>query len=191
MTLLEQLARSVRSGRLVTYMVNWQTPRTYPTLTATDIAAAEARLGFVLPDLLRDIYMTISNGGFGPGYGLLGLRGGAGEPVGNDVYNAIDLYEGFRAQQQSPRWPEGLLPICYWGCEIYSCLDCAGPGAPVMAFDPNQKGDGPWRSDCKLHVNSFSEWLSKWLNDEDLWWGMPLTGEPKFGFEESESAQTH
>jgi hypothetical protein len=176
-TLLEQLAQSVRSGRLVTYMVEWQRTRTYPLATAGDIAAAEARLGFALPALLRDIYMTISNGGFGPGYGLLGIQGGACNSIGQRKVNAIDLYEDFRAPQGSPRWPERLLPICHWGCAIYSCLDCSLPDAPVMAFEPNGEDDGPWRCDCRLHVASFAEWLAMWLRDEDLWESMQSIGE--------------
>jgi hypothetical protein len=29
-----------------------------------------------------------------------------------------------------------ILPICTWGCGIYSCLDCAKPEAPVSTFNP-------------------------------------------------------
>ncbi len=183
-SLLEELAESIRSDRLVTYMVGWQKPKVYPPANASQIAVAEARLGFTLPVLLHDIYARIANGGFGPGYGLLGIEGGAGEPIGQRTYNAIDLYEAFRARRESPPWPKKLLPICHWGCEIYSCIDCALPDAPVMALDPNRHGAGPWRCDCVLHVKSFAEWLQRWLDGEDLWRSMPLTGEPKFWFEE-------
>jgi|GEM_PF-2408307 len=44
--------------------------------TEEQVQVAEARLGQILPSLLRDIYLQIGNGGFGPTYGLHGLENG-------------------------------------------------------------------------------------------------------------------
>ena len=44
-------------------------------LPETVIAGVEESLGFRLQPLLRRVYGEIANGGFGPGYGILGLRG--------------------------------------------------------------------------------------------------------------------
>ncbi|NNE83748.1 MAG: SMI1/KNR4 family protein [Alphaproteobacteria bacterium] len=38
-----------------------------------DIASAEKRLGFPLPDDFKHLYSAIANGGFGPGSGLIPL----------------------------------------------------------------------------------------------------------------------
>jgi hypothetical protein len=42
-------------------------------VSPTDIASAEKRLGFALPDDLKQLYSAIANGGFGPGGGLIPL----------------------------------------------------------------------------------------------------------------------
>jgi hypothetical protein len=41
-----------------------------------DIIATEQRLNFDLPETLRKIYLRVANGGFGPGYGVMGVEGG-------------------------------------------------------------------------------------------------------------------
>src|SRR5436305_15331855 len=48
----------------------------YPPAPASVIESAEKALGFLLPPLLREIYASLANGGFGPAYGLVGLSGG-------------------------------------------------------------------------------------------------------------------
>jgi hypothetical protein len=40
--------------------------------TEQQLAKTEQQLGFLLPPLLRQLYLQIANGGFGPGYGLIG-----------------------------------------------------------------------------------------------------------------------
>src|SRR5690242_515603 len=44
-----------------------------PLATAHDIEQAEAKLGFAIDPLMRRLYTEVGNGGFGPGYGVLGL----------------------------------------------------------------------------------------------------------------------
>ena len=40
------------------------------------VLAAEAVFGYSLPPILRTVYLTVANGGFGPGYGIMGVDGG-------------------------------------------------------------------------------------------------------------------
>src|SRR6476660_8954818 len=52
-------------------------PKIYPPTTDTQLDAAEQTLHLTLPPFLRRLYTEIGNGGFGPGYGLIGVEGGA------------------------------------------------------------------------------------------------------------------
>lgn len=111
-------------------------PKIYPPVTAEEAAAAEEALGFALPPLLKRIYVEIGNGGFGPGYGLYGLSTGLAEGRYPAALEA--LYAALRKEPpegMSP-WPEGLLPVCTWGCAIDSYVDCTKEGFPVSVFNP-------------------------------------------------------
>ena len=44
-----------------------------PPVSESDLVRAEALLGFGLPPLLRQLYLHVGNGGYGPGYGLYPL----------------------------------------------------------------------------------------------------------------------
>src|SRR6478736_10285958 len=57
------------------------------------IDACEKALGFPLPPLLREIYLGIANGGFGPGYGVMGVAGGFTDDQGETI---TSLYQSFR-----------------------------------------------------------------------------------------------
>lgn len=48
----------------------------FPPATAEQIRVTERNLGFALPHMLRDLYLRVANGGFGPGTGLRGVEGG-------------------------------------------------------------------------------------------------------------------
>jgi hypothetical protein len=85
------------------------------------VTRAEQELGFRLPELLARLYCEVANGGFGPGYGLIGLSEG-------QLWNGqsiVDVYKEVRSYVASDwNWPDGLLPICDWGCAILMCVDC-------------------------------------------------------------------
>jgi hypothetical protein len=187
MTILDELARRRRAGTLEAAMDKRPDAQVYPPVSAAQIAAAEASLGFPLPPLLRDIYMTIGNGGFGPGYGLIGIEGGAPMHVAGREWHLADLYRAFRlTPTRNESWAEKLLPVCTWGCTYYSYLDCALPETPVLAFDENSHGHGPWGCAFSLHAASFEDWMERWLNGEDLWKTIGLSGEPIFWLEENQ-----
>jgi hypothetical protein len=86
MRLIDRLALRVRSGRPFTDMSGPLEDSPPPPVGIADIAAAEARLGLAFPQLLRDIYLRVGNGGFGPGYGLFGIE--AIERVLPDIHTA-------------------------------------------------------------------------------------------------------
>jgi hypothetical protein len=48
-----------------------------PPVSEDDLIRAKVRLGFGLPPLLRELYLRVGNGGFGPGYSFYPLDNGA------------------------------------------------------------------------------------------------------------------
>lgn len=165
-------------------MARFISSKVFPPTTSASVAAAETKLGFRLPDLLRDIYTQVANGGFGPGYGLIGLDDGAHDDLGKSI---TDLY--FSYKQRDPDdplwyWPDRLVPICHWGCAVYSCVDCSQPTAPVIYFDPNLHENGQrWDDSFIPHMSSFNKWIEAWLDDVNLWedfsWGASLNRQLK------------
>jgi len=61
--------------------------------SAEAVADAERRLGHRLPPLLRRLYREVANGGFGPGYGILGVAGGHPDDLGMTAANLLDPQE--------------------------------------------------------------------------------------------------
>lgn len=129
------------------------------------LAAAERQLGFGLPPLLRRLYAEVANGGFGPGPGILGVKGGQKNDHGKTVE---DLYaEMLEAVQENRRWiwPPGLLPIVDES-GVYVCVDAAPPHR-VVEFDfeelDEEGHDGGWSRAFRDASPSFEEWLTAWL----------------------------
>lgn len=146
------------------------------TATPDAVAEAEATTGTALPVLLRRLYLEVANGGFGPGYGIVGVADGW-----TDRGDTLpDLYRSFR--RGSPfdawTWPEGLLPFCHLGDGMYACADTARPGSPVVAWDPTGPEEDeevdpaavveipPFDGSEGLSevAPSFEEWLRRWLD---------------------------
>lgn len=134
-----------------------------PPLTPASPAAvqeAEDLLGHRLPLLLRRLYLEIGNGGFGPGYGILGLRGGHGDDY---RHTAVDLYR----QARSGAWgsmPAGLFPICYWGCAIYSFVDCGDREGRMWGWDPNGAPQDDIGKALFPQSMTVREWLARWVH---------------------------
>jgi hypothetical protein len=139
-----------------------------PLATETSIAADEHKLGLTLPSLLKRLYMEIGNGGWGPGYGLLGLTGGMKDDIGHTAVEDYLLRRGRDPDDPDWRWPEGLLPICHWGCAIYSCLNCLPPAPQMIVFDPNVDRSS-WGDAFFPERLKFEEWVNLWADGEDLW----------------------
>jgi hypothetical protein len=102
--------------------------------TPATVAEAEELAGRPLPPLLRRLYLEVGNGGFGPGYGLLGLR------------------DGYRA--------DGRNALSDWGCGISSELDLAD--GQVWGCDPNPSPSGV--STMFPQHMSIADWFAKWVD---------------------------
>lgn len=132
----------------------------FPPAEPRAVDDVERSLGHPLPPLLRRLYLEVANGGFGPGYGLLGLEGGHGvAPDGN----AIDRLRRFR--EWEPDIAPGLFPICDWGCAITSFVDCADPSATIWALDPNPLNESDELVDGIVPTElDLTAWLQRWID---------------------------
>jgi hypothetical protein len=141
-----------------------------PPANSATLDSDEKALGFALPPLLRRIYLEIGNGGFGPGYGLIGISGGTPDDSGKTVPAYYRLFRSRRTEDQTWSWPEGLLVICHWGCSIYSCVDCLHPRFRMRVFDPNVHVDhDSWDNSFFEERTSFDDWIGAWADGVDLW----------------------
>jgi hypothetical protein len=134
-----------------------------------DFASDERRLGFALPPLMKRIYKEIGNGGFGPGYGLIGLSNGVPDSDGMTVPAIYELFRGSSTDEPDWNWPEGLLPVCDWGCAIRSCIVCADPTFRMRFFDPNVHDGDDWADSFFEESPSFETWITAWASGVDLW----------------------
>lgn len=66
----------------------------FPPATEKQILKTEQQLRFALPPLLRLLYTRVANGGFGPGYGIIGAIGG----FSFTGSGGKDIVEGYRWQ---------------------------------------------------------------------------------------------
>jgi hypothetical protein len=115
----------------------------------------------VLPPLLRAIYLRVGNGGFGPGYGLIGVAGG------HSVHDQtlVDLYLDLLHSDPPHPWPSAYLTICDWGCSTSSVLKWTEPDAPVFLLDGTGYDlDQPWETAMTQEAPSLAAWLDQWLN---------------------------
>lgn len=180
-SVIDEFIVRAHEGLLTTSDVGWSEPRAYAPARRLTLLLAEARLGFRLPRLLRALYLKVGNGGFGPGYGLFGLTGGHALYHGCRHRHLVQVYHAFlRTPHPFAPWQDRLLPICTWGSAYFSYLDCAEPRAPVMSFDLNSPGHGPWGCAFALHAPSLESWLRRFLDGEDLWESFGAEGEPDF-----------
>jgi hypothetical protein len=122
--------------------------------TADALTTAEATLGFDLPRSLREVLARVENGGFGPAFGLYGVGAPASTGRACDERSIESCFVEFAAH---PTWPRRLLPICDWGCAIWSCVDRE---SDLIVTSSN----GAFASTGR----SFFKWLEGWLDGVDL-----------------------
>ena len=166
--LIAQVVRRSSNKGTQIELIGENPPKIANSLSSFDEKKAEMSLGFTVPEILKTIYRKIGNGGFGPGYGLLGLIGGAKDDLGHD---SVELYHNYSApgpEDPEWRWPNGLLPICHWGCAIYSCVDCNENDFPIIIFDPNFH-DKSWPQCFISTEKNLERWFNAWVNDISLW----------------------
>ena len=126
--------------------------RVFPRATPEQIKRAEDRVGFPLPEALRALYLEVANGGFGPGYGILGIDDGATDDMGDNLERCYELLSAPDLEAPEWEWPEHAVPLCYWGCQVYSCVMPDGSVVDLDGYD--------WLDNRIPLV----EWLSRWAD---------------------------
>jgi hypothetical protein len=119
--------------------------------TEAEVAAAEAKLGFVLPAPLRQYYLEVANGGVGPGGGLYSLkevlakwREFTKEPIG----------------ERGQKWPAKLLPIHGDDWDVVSIDRNSGE---LIYWDVEEIDYGGWKKSFVHHADSLEAWFDQWL----------------------------
>jgi hypothetical protein len=119
------------------------------------VADAETKLGFQLPEPVRQLYTRIANGGFGPYSGLLPLQ------------DMVTTYLSLREEPPGPRgqeWPDELLPLT--SDDSGHCCINRNSGALVF-WDIEELASGGsdkvWKRSFKAEVPDLSTWLEDWL----------------------------
>lgn len=140
----------------------------FPRASEEAIQLAEAALGFPIPTLLKSIYLDIADGGFGPGYGILGLSMHPDRPTLMDNYREIKK----GATYLHLEWKTGLLPFCEWGCNIFSCVDCNDEAYPIF-----------WSEVCHVRPQGFTleDFFKMWIDGVDIWTLGKTVEKPKEG----------
>ena len=144
-----------------------------PPAAAKALRVAERAIGLKLPDLLRAVYLKVGNGGFGPEYGIAGIKGGAKL----DGYTLETCYQKMlKLEKENPvwRWPLHLLPVANYGCGMWSCVDCAYQKLPMVLWDPNNLDADLTDADARLNWGSsfwdqglsLKTWLEGWLAED-------------------------
>jgi hypothetical protein len=101
-----------------------QSRKPRPPVAAIALEAAERAIGPKPPELLRAIYLKVGNGGFGPGYGILGVKGAA-KPDGYTLETWDHKMRKLEKENSVRRWPQQFLPSANMGCGMWSRLECA------------------------------------------------------------------
>jgi len=168
-SILDRIRQRLNSSESPTDATSVRTMKLPAIATEQTIDEAESIIGLQLPSLLRRMYTDIANGGFGPGYGFIGVDGGATDDVGKSI---VSLYVASQSEQfrtRFPNWPKGIVRFCYWGCAMYSAIDCLAPGFPVYHFEPNPDECDLGFANCLIpHNRIFDDYIDAWLAGADL-----------------------
>lgn len=133
-------------------------------------------MGLQLPDLVKLIYTEVANGGIGPGKAMLALA--SDSDVDEDVLNEYlglmapgQVHEDFddEAGDTVMEWIPGVIPLFYWGCAVYTMLDCSTGMMVECDFDygpvnfKEEWAEGNHGHFKKLGV-SFFDFMASWVN---------------------------
>jgi len=115
-----------------------------------EISRAEAALGVTLPDDLRQLYLQVADGGFGPDRGLYSLK------------RLVARHDEFTREpigERGQKWPKNLLPISGEEWDLHS-IDLKTEA--IVYWDVEEIEYGGWKKSFKPEAESLEEWLGEW-----------------------------
>jgi hypothetical protein len=123
---------------------------------------AEARMGAAIPPLLRRLYAEVANGGFGPGSGIIGIKGGWPDDHGRTIEDLFEMMSEGDPDEPTWNWPAGLMPIVD-SSPVWTCVETAAPGNRVVDFDHEEVDYGGWDAAFSDVAPSLHDWLAAWV----------------------------
>jgi SMI1/KNR4 family protein SUKH-1 len=150
----------------------------FPPATEAEIQACEERLGFKLPPMMRELYMTVANGSdfFWWGYNyytvsddfarkhsnypILGeIVGDGPRPFDDATVEALRAHPG--AYVVCECIPAGFVDFASLGCEVFACLD--GFTGHIYISDNHSTNGEPDGLAFSFGASSLEEWLERWF----------------------------
>lgn len=140
--------------------------KTIEPLSERAVAKVEKDLGFALPPQLRQLYLEIGDGGFGPWFGIRRLSNWAKD------------YSKLRADLLAERgreWPEALLPIVYLNGKRI-CVDRKSGVVLLWTKPPKKTSEKKWLASFIPQSPSVESWLERWVDTPTVSAGGPDGG---------------
>jgi hypothetical protein len=137
--------------------------RVHRPATASAVARFESDVELVLPTFYKRLLTEVANGGFGPGFGIIGIPpdGYVDDDLGGNLLEAY--LEGRKCEELPWRMPRGFLPLCNWGCGSFSLIDALSPDAAVVTEDVLED-----RIEYTETAPALALWLERWLSGAKL-----------------------
>jgi hypothetical protein len=113
---------------------------------------------------MRQLYLEVGNGGFGPDYGLEGVPTIPPTPFTADIVVLYQQYSEPDPQYPAHQWPSGLVPLIGGGCLYMECVYFTEPPHKVVLFDGHSgKWDQPVSESLSPIAPSLEARLEAWL----------------------------
>ncbi len=150
--------------------------RPHPPAPESAVVAAERALGRRLPSFLRRVYLEVSNGEFGPAYGLIGVVGGATDSFGKDIAATYNVWH--HSPNPANNLAPGLLPLFELGCAGFLCVDLDSTTLPVFEVWPvsdleqDPDDDAPIPVEVRPFSPSLGNLFAQWVQ------GAPIIRRP-------------
>lgn len=135
-------------------------------LEEAQVVKVEKSLGFALPGQLRQLYLEVGDGGFGPYGGIRRLTNWAAD------------YAKLRAELPAERgrdWPEGLLPIVYVNGRRV-CVERDSGRVVLWTKPPKKASEKKWLASFVPVSPSLEAWLESWVDTPTVLEGGPEGG---------------
>jgi hypothetical protein len=140
-------------------------------LSEAAVVKVEKSLAFKLPGDLRQLYLEIGDGNFGPFFGIRRLS--------NWAKDYLKLRAGLQEERGHP-WPENLLPLVFLNGKRV-CLDRDSGCVTLWARPPKRCSAKKWEASFIPQAGSLAEWLERWV-DTPTW----CEGGPEGGWQPPE-----